>query len=145
MIVRDATIHDLLTLVQIDTQSNPYPWTLIQFTNTLNSNQNFWIADDNGQVLGFLVWQNSPDEAEIYHFAIDKQHRRQGIGQTLFDRMTDFCRNMNVHKIFLEVRASNLGAQAFYQENGFKQISLRRNYYTTTTGQEDALIMKCLC
>ncbi len=138
-------MEDLPALVQIDTQSNPYPWTLGLFTSTLNSQQNFWVVEQNGRVVAFLVWQHTVDEAEIYHFAVDKRHRRKGIGQSLLDKMTEDCRSRNVHKIFLEVRASNLGAQAFYLENSFKQISIRHHYYTTSTGQEDALIMKCLC
>ncbi len=145
MIIRDAIKSDLAVLAQIDAQSNPFPWTLAQFIGTLHSNQNFWVVEKAQQVIAYLIWQSSFDEAEIYHFAVDKGHRRQKVGQSLLDKMFDSCRAINIHKIFLEVRLSNLGAQAFYKENGFRQIAIRPNYYHTATGLEDALIMKALC
>jgi ribosomal-protein-alanine N-acetyltransferase len=42
--------------------------------------------------------------------------------------------------MFLEVRASNVRAIAFYKANGFKIISQRRNYYRNPT--EDAWVME---
>ena len=43
----------------------------------------------------------------------------------------------------LEVRRSNRIAQDFYRKNGFDQLSVRKNYYQTKNGREDAIIM-CL-
>ena len=39
----------------------------------------------------------------------------------------------------LEVRATNLPAQALYTRHGFRAAGRRRNYYTDPT--EDALVM----
>lgn len=145
MIIRNASKLDLAKLVHIDAQSNPFPWTLAQFSSTLHSDQNFWVVEQDAEPIGYLIWQSSFDEAEIYHFSVDKEHRRQKVGQALLDKMLECCREINVHKIFLEVRLSNIGAQAFYKENSFRQIAVRSNYYHTATGLEDALIMKALC
>jgi len=43
--------------------------------------------------------------------------------------------------LWLEVRASNLGAIALYEQLEFNEVSVRRNYYPTAEGREDALIM----
>ena len=59
--------------------------------------------------------------------------------------MLEDCRDNGIHKIFLEVRRSNVGAQAFYRENLFRQIAVRKDYYTVGNGYEDALIMERLC
>ena len=42
--------------------------------------------------------------------------------------------------IFLEVRESNKVAINFYKKNNFKEISIRKNYYSEPT--ENAIIMK---
>jgi len=39
------------------------------------------------------------------------------------------------------VRASNQAAIQLYESLEFNQVSLRRNYYPTATGREDAIIM----
>lgn len=46
-----------------------------------------------------------------------------------------------VHKIFLEVCVHNQIAINLYKKFQFKEIGLRKNYYTTKNGKEDALIL----
>lgn len=45
--------------------------------------------------------------------------------------------------LWLEVRASNAAAIALYESLGFNEATIRRNYYPTTDGREDAIIMRC--
>ena len=40
-----------------------------------------------------------------------------------------------------EVRASNVAAIALYESVGFNEATIRRNYYPTADGREDAIIM----
>ncbi len=42
---------------------------------------------------------------------------------------------------FLEVRPSNFSAIKMYIEQGFDEIGIRRNYYPSKMGREDALIL----
>jgi ribosomal-protein-alanine N-acetyltransferase len=43
--------------------------------------------------------------------------------------------------LWLEVRASNVAAIALYESLGFNEATIRRNYYPTADGREDAIIM----
>ena len=45
-----------------------------------------------------------------------------------------------MERIFLEVRESNLAAQALYLSRGFVNDGRRKNYYLDEQGMEDALI-----
>jgi ribosomal-protein-alanine N-acetyltransferase len=42
---------------------------------------------------------------------------------------------------YLEVRASNGAARGLYEKLGFLVDGVRKNYYTTPAGREDALLM----
>ena len=44
-------------------------------------------------------------------------------------------------RCYLEVRASNVAARGLYEKLGFQLDGLRKNYYTTAAGREDALLM----
>ena len=44
--------------------------------------------------------------------------------------------------MFLEVRPSNPAGYRLYEKNGFAVIGIRRDYYTSDDGKEDAIIMK---
>ena len=41
----------------------------------------------------------------------------------------------------LEVRIGNVRAKGLYEAFGFKSDAVRRNYYRTATGREDAVLM----
>ncbi|MCZ6831549.1 MAG: hypothetical protein O7F73_18545, partial [Gammaproteobacteria bacterium] len=44
-------------------------------------------------------------------------------------------------RCLLEVRCSNGGAIALYRKHGFTEDGVRKNYYPTDGGREDALLM----
>ncbi len=44
--------------------------------------------------------------------------------------------------LWLEVRRSNLRAQAIYRRYGFTEVGVRRGYYPAVQGREDAVVMR---
>ena len=85
------------------------------------------------KVCGYLMVLDSIDVYEILAIATVEEYRNKGIAQELLDKI-------KTKDIFLEVRKSNEKAINFYKKNNFKQISIRKGYYSDPT--EDAIIMK---
>lgn len=85
------------------------------------------------KVCGYLMVLDSIDVYEILAIATVEEYRNKGIAQELLDKI-------KTKDIFLEVRESNEKAINFYKKNNFKQISIRKGYYSDPT--EDAVIMK---
>ena len=85
------------------------------------------------KVCGYLMVLDSIDVYEILAIATVEEYRNKGIAQELLDKIKN-------KDIFLEVRESNKKAINFYKKNNFKQISIRKGYYSDPT--EDAIIMK---
>ena len=90
-----------------------------------------YIIDD--KVCGYLMVLDSIDVYEILAIATIKEYRSKGIAQELLDKI-------KTKDIFLEVRESNQIAISFYKKNDFKEISIRKNYYSKPN--ENAIIMK---
>lgn len=78
-------------------------------------------------------------EAHLTTIAVRDAHRRQGIGELLLISAIDHALLRNADILTLEVRASNLAAQALYEKYGFSRVGLRRGYYTADG--EDAVVM----
>jgi ribosomal-protein-alanine N-acetyltransferase len=97
----------------------------------------FHVAVAGGAVAGFVVarWV-APDECEILNLAVEPAFRRQGIARCLFSRVQQNHSGM----FFLEVRESNLAAQAFYKSLGFQEVNRREKYYENPP--ESAIVMK---
>lgn len=92
-----------------------------------------WVAEVEGEVAGFAVWQELPGrEAELLNLAVAPGARRRGAGRALVEAMQG-------RKAWLEVRASNEGAIRFYEALGFERRGVRRAYYRDPV--EDAVVM----
>ena len=85
------------------------------------------------KVCGYLIILDSIDVYEILAIATVEEYRNKGIAQELLAKI-------RIKNIFLEVRESNQTAINFYKKNNFKEISIRKNYYSEPT--ENAIIMK---
>ena len=105
------------------------------YLNTLIKGDNsfiyIYLIDD--KVCGYLIILDSIDVYEILAIATVEEYRNKGIAQELLDKI-------KTKDIFLEVRESNQTAINFYKKNKFKEISIRKNYYSKPA--ENAIIMK---
>ncbi|MBD4685604.1 ribosomal-protein-alanine N-acetyltransferase, partial [Xanthomonas citri pv. citri] len=51
-------------------------------------------------------------------------------------------REQGILTLWLEVRESNLAAQKLYDSLGFNEVTIRKNYYPTPSGErENAIVM----
>ncbi len=91
------------------------------------------------EIAGFAVFHGVMDEAELRNIAIDPSHQRKGIARTLLNKGFRVLHESGVRQLFLEVRASNHPALAFYASTGFKWLYTRRDYYQNPV--EDGLVM----
>ncbi|MCD1277427.1 hypothetical protein FOA32_001288 [Streptococcus sinensis] len=111
------------------------PWTVGQVEEVLLSNVNSCaLAEDESQLVGFLVWQETDFEAEILQIAVLPSYQGRKIATALFDFLPAD------KEIFLEVRESNRPALLFYKKEKFEEIARRKAYYHAPV--EDAIVMK---
>jgi len=90
-------------------------------------------------VVGFAGIWVMLDEAHLSTIAVKESHRRQGLGELLLLSTIRKAMELNAKMLTLEVRVSNLEAQALYQKFGFRRLGIRRSYYTDN--REDAVLM----
>ena len=86
------------------------------------------------------------DTADILNIGIDPDFKRQGYGTALLNHLIKEIRKRYIVEIFIEVRAGNQSAIQFYKNQGFEEISVRKNYYTKNSKnqshREDGIIMR---
>ena len=90
-----------------------------------------------GELAGFVLARRlASDESEILNLAVKSVHRQHGVGRALVEHL----KGLLPGEIFLEVRASNLRAIAFYRNLGFQHVGTRKSYYANTG--EDAIVLR---
>jgi ribosomal-protein-alanine N-acetyltransferase len=91
------------------------------------------------EVGGFAAFHRVMEEAELRNIAVDPSHQREGMARELLNAGIRAMQESGAHRLFLEVRASNHPALAFYASAGFKLLYTRHDYYQDPV--EDALVM----
>ena len=99
----------------------------------------WWAAYDGEQLLGYAGGWVVDGQVQILKVGVDPSQRRRGIARELLARVAADARNLGAATCSLEVRAGNVGAQAFYEALGFHTLGTRPRYYSDG---EDALIME---
>lgn len=102
---------------------------------------NVLVDEIDNDVIGYISYSFDGEILEIYNFCVKEEYQRCGIGTKLINYAFDLCINKGLKSSILEVRESNIKAIAFYFKLGYKQIALRKNYYSNN---EDALILQKL-
>ena len=73
--------------------------------------------------------------------AVAPAHQSRGFGRALLTDALKTAKLSGARLMHLEVRIGNVRAKALYESFGFKSDAVRRKYYRTATGREDAVLM----
>lgn len=120
------------------------PWSEQAFLDELEKNPTaryFVLLDKENpsQVIAYGGYWKIFDEGHITNIAVHPQWRNQKAATYLLCQMMQFAQAEGIHDMTLEVRTSNLPAQAVYRKLGFQNEGVRKQYYEDTG--EDAIIM----
>jgi len=136
--MREADLDEVLA---IERAVYTHPWTRGNFADALRSGYacRTWRAD--GTLVGYFVLMAAAGEAHLLNLSVGAAWQRRGHGSALLGEAMRSGRDLGARHIFLEVRPSNLAAQALYTRFGFRHIGVRRGYYPAHSGREDALVL----
>ena len=120
------------------------PWSEQAFLDELQKNPTaryfvLLAKEDPTQVVAYGGYWKIFDEGHITNIAVHPDWRNQKAATYLLCQMMQFARVDGIYDMTLEVRTSNMPAQAVYSKLGFRNEGIRKNYYEDTG--EDAIIM----
>ena len=118
------------------------PWSESALTYMCTS-PNTWavavIDRENGRLAAYGGAQYVLDEANIVNIATHPDYRRRGCATSVMHALEDFLKENGIEYVYLEVRKSNVSAQALYEKEGFRACGVIKNYYRFPA--EDAVEM----
>jgi ribosomal-protein-alanine N-acetyltransferase len=138
---RPMQMDDLESIMAIEPQIYPYPWTRGNFSDSLSAGYSAWVLMLNEQIIGYSLMMLVLDEAHLLNLSVAKSYQKQGLGRTLLEHMVSIAKSNQMANMFLEVRPSNISAIALYENMGFNEMAVRRGYYPAANGREDAVLM----
>jgi ribosomal-protein-alanine acetyltransferase len=142
---RPLVSADVAYVAALEAQIHAAPWTPGNFRDALAAGYSARAGEREGRIVAYGVLMLAPGEAQLLNLSVVPDARREGLGRELLQRFLDDAARLRVEQVFLEVRISNAGAIALYQQQGFVQVARRVAYYPMRRGEvvgEDALVMR---
>ena len=145
---QDVCVHirwmirrDMLEVLEIENQSFEFPWSEDDFIRCLRQRNCIgMVAEHEERVAGFMIYELHRNRLHILNFAVAAEFRRKGVGHQMVEKLVGKLSSQRRSRIMLEVRETNLAAQLFFRNLGFRAISVLRDFYVDTT--EDAYLMQ---
>jgi [ribosomal protein S18]-alanine N-acetyltransferase len=139
--INPMRLEDIDSVLEIERMSFLTPWARDTYLHELKDNRLacYLVAWVFHRVLGYAGMWVVLDEAHVTTIAVDPAHRRRRIGERLLATLIGEAMRRRARRVTLEVRKPNLEAQSLYRKYGFKDIGLRKGYYSDN--REDAIVM----
>lgn len=133
--------RDMAEVLDVEQESFEFPWCEDDFVRCLRQRNCIGMVSEwDDRVSGFMIYELQKTRLHLLNFAVGKQFRRRGVGSHMLAKLVGKLSPQRRTRIALEVRETNLPAQLFFRDNGFRAVSVLRDHYQDTT--EDAYIMQ---
>lgn len=128
-------------VLRIEHQVYPRPWSLGLYMSelALATTRIYVVARIGTAVVGYAGVMLVGDDGHVTTVAVDPTWHRRQIATRMLACLVHQSVDRGVHQLTLEVRMSNLGAQAMYRRFGFAPAGIRKRYYVDN--DEDAMVM----
>ena len=137
----DMNLIDLDYVYDLEFKTYDFPWTRNIFKDCIINKYDCYVAK-NHTIIGYAVSKITSFDSHILNLTIDKEYRNIGIASNFIEMIISKSKICNSNSIFLETRISNLAAKSLYEKYGFTCINIRKNYYKTFNGREDAILYR---
>lgn len=133
--------RDMDSVLAIEASSFEFPWSEDDFIRCLRERNCIgMVAKRDEQNVGFMIYELHRNRLHVLNFAVHPEFRRLDVGGQMVRKLIGKLSPQRRCRIWLEVRETNLDAQLFFQDCGFKAISVLRDFYDDSP--EDAYLME---
>jgi ribosomal-protein-alanine N-acetyltransferase len=133
--------RDMAEVLEIEGQGFEFPWSEDDFVRCLRQRNCIgMVAEHDDRVVGFMIYELHRTRLHLLNFAVAQDLRRRRTGSQMLGKLLAKLSSQRRTRIVLEVRETNLAAQIFFRNLGFRAVSVLRDFYDDTT--EDAYLMQ---
>ncbi len=133
--------RDMAEVLDIERESFEFPWYEEDFIRCLRQRNCIGMVAEHGErVVGFMIYELHKTRLHILNFAVADSFRHRDVGRQMAEKLISKLSSQRRTRISLEVRETNLAAQLFFKQLGFRATSVLRSYYEDSP--EDAYLMQ---
>ena len=142
MRIRRATAADIALMMELERgAATAAHWSAAQYETVFSHDAPSRVVlmiEEVTDVQGFVIGRAQSQDWEVENIVVADPSRRRGLGAHLVGELLDLARSSGAHRVFLEVRESNLAARRLYEKLAFVESGRRKRYYQDPL--EDAIV-----
>lgn len=143
LIYRHLRLADIDDVMAVEQTNYDFPWSRQIFLDCLKAGYLCRALEDaQSKFIGYAIMTAAVQESHILNISVDADYQGKGFGRDFMNYLIDEAEQKASKHIILEVRPSNHVALKLYYSLGFLQIGVRRDYYQSLDGREDAIVMQ---
>jgi ribosomal-protein-alanine N-acetyltransferase len=135
---------DVPVVVAVERAAYPFPWSEGIFRDCLRVGYVCRVIEVAGDIAGYGIMSMGAGEAHILNVCVREDRRGRGYARRVLLYLLERARTAGMYEAFLEVRPTNVAAAQLYHSLGFEQVGVRRGYYQSASGREDAAVLRRL-
>ncbi len=140
IVVMPMRRRHLRAVLRIEEKTSSTPWSLGLFLAEARRDERVYLVARSGnEILGYAGLLFALTDGHITTIAVDPDRQGGRVGTRLMLVLMRAAVERGAEAVTLEVRASNVPAQAMYRRFGFMPAGARKDYYRDPT--EDALVL----
>ncbi|MEI8605753.1 ribosomal protein S18-alanine N-acetyltransferase [Pseudoalteromonas sp. B160] len=132
-------------LMRVENACHTHPWTVNTMQSCLAGRYFNLAAFNEQQIIGFYIGEKAGPDFTLMDICVAPDFQGLGIAKQLLAAFIEYGEKHHAENLFLEVRETNTRAIALYEQAGFSEMSVRKNYYPSSdpskNGHEDAILM----
>lgn len=133
--------RDMEQVLEIEKSAFEFPWSEEDFVACLRRRNCIGMVAERGdRVLGFMIYELHKTRLHLLNFAVAADTRRRHVGSQMVEKLIAKLSSQRRTRLSLEVRETNLEAQLFFKQTGFRATSVLRDFYDDSP--EDAYLMQ---
>ncbi len=138
---REMSEPDLEEVLQVEFLSYAFPWSRGIFQDCLKSGYDCRVMCVEQEIVGHAIISAAAGEAHLLNVCVRRDLQGRGYGRLFVRQVVQRAKLLGAEQLFLEVRPSNKIALKLYDSLGFIPIGVRKDYYPSDIGREDAQVL----
>lgn len=140
MIIRKMRADDVDVVAKIEAEVFSDPWSKESFQKEVCVTDHIYlVAEEDHKITGYCGLWKVADEGYITNVCVAPDYRGRAVGTKMLTELIHIAQQDEITAVTLEVRISNEAAIHLYKKLGFKEVGVRKGFYSHP--KEDAVIM----
>ncbi|MCF6456929.1 ribosomal protein S18-alanine N-acetyltransferase [Pseudoalteromonas sp. MMG024] len=131
-------LHNLMAIEQ---QCHAFPMSEKLMASCLSGRYSAYGCLQSNALQGFYILEQVGPDYTLMDICVNPENQGKGLAKAMLTHLLGVVKAANGENVFLEVRQSNQAAIHLYTTFDFVETGVRKNYYPSESGREDAILM----